>query len=74
MFDDLPGLDHFTDLRSFVDLAIIHDDDRLRSREWLHLVSRSMMNRVNDSVLKDPSMIMHSIIPSRVIVGSIEYL
>ncbi len=35
---------------------------------------RSLMNIVKSSVLKEPSMIMHSIMPSRVIAGRIEYL
>lgn len=36
--------------------------------------SRSSMKRVKSSVLNDPLTIMHSIIPSRVIAGNMEYL
>lgn len=32
------------------------------------------MNPKNNSVLKEPSMIVHSIMPSSVIAGRIEYL
>lgn len=35
---------------------------------------RSLMKAMNNSALKEPSMIVHSIMPSRVIAGKIEYL
>lgn len=34
----------------------------------------SLINAMNNSALKEPSMIVHSIIPSRAIAGKIEYL
>jgi hypothetical protein len=38
----LPLGDHVQDLRALVDAAIVHDNDRVRRREVVHLVEQTI--------------------------------
>jgi len=38
--DNLPCMNHLLELSRFVDACIIHDDNGVATREWVHVVEK----------------------------------